>query len=528
MKKIITYICIAAVFAATACSDFLKEYSQDLVVPKTPSDLDEVLVGGVDGYLPSLEISNYGDAMSVPGAWFNLLDDDINTVIARMATTGWMAMANFYFGYTTWQLEVGRNLNGNSLAEDDQLWADLYRRINAMNIILKQLEDISIENDKDRLDAARIQGECLFLRAHFYFTLANIYGKAYSPATAETDLAVPLKLTEYVEYDKEKDVIFPRASVKAVYAQIVADLTRSAELLTESPQGKPRYRASKEAALLLLSRVYLYMQEWTSAKQAAEDLLKSKNTLQSFAALGETDNVVTVANPELIFTQGSLTMQDEEGFGGFGGKFCISSDLYALYADNDYRKTVYFAPNIDTDSIAFTRKYATGIHRSQVSDVFSLRTAEAYLNAAEASAMLDDFAAAQSHLNTLRNSRYRDNEPVALSGAELVNEIRNERRRELCLEGHRWFDLRRYAADVKYPSKKEIQRTFAIYDYENQNLYLTARVYTLSVDDDAYVFQIPKTLLDQEPAQIANPRKLRAFTPYVKVEETPTSDDGQP
>ena len=30
------------------------------------------------------------------------------------------------------------------------------------------------------------------------------------------------------------------------------------------------------------------------------------------------------------------------------------------------------------------------------------------------------------------------------SGADLIKLIREERERELCLEGHRWFDLRRY------------------------------------------------------------------------------------
>ena len=53
------------------------------------------------------------------------------------------------------------------------------------------------------------------------------------------------------------------------------------------------------------------------------------------------------------------------------------------------------------------------------------------------------------------------------SGEELVDEIRNERRKELCLEGHRWFDLRRYAACVKYPFKKEIVRVFAEYSQDN-------------------------------------------------------------
>ena len=46
-----------------------------------------------------------------------------------------------------------------------------------------------------------------------------------------------------------------------------------------------------------------------------------------------------------------------------------------------------------------------------------------------------------------------------LSGKDLVSFIRDERRRELCFEAHRWFDLRRYAVSPKYPEKKSIRHT---------------------------------------------------------------------
>lgn len=514
MKKVIIYLqIIALLLLMLSCSDFLKEYSQDLVVPKTPTDLDEVLVGSIDGYLPSFEILSAESGIGISGRWFNVLDDDVNTVIAKAATNNWMSMAVFYFGYTTWQLEVGRNLKGDHVRDDEQLWADLYHRINSMNVMLKQLEEVKIENERERLKATRIKGECLFLRAHFYFVLANIYGKAYSPLTAEKDLAVPLKLTEYVVYDKDAEVTFERATVKVIYDQIIKDLQLSLEALTESPQGKPKYRASKEAVLLLLSRVYLYMQDWGNAKHTAEEFLKYKNNLLNLNQFGEDNFVVTTESPEFVFTQGSLCMQ--QGYSGYGGDFCVSSNLYNLFADNDARKAIFFSKNLQTDSVAVARKFNYKVHRSPISDVFSLRTAEGYLNAAEACAMLNEDNTALKYLNFLRKHRYTDGEEIALSGSELVEEIRNERRRELCFEGHRWFDLRRYAADIKYPLKKEIIRTFAIYDYDMRNRFLSARLYKLEIDDPAYVFQIPRQLLQLEPNQIPNEREDRDFDRFV-------------
>ena len=58
MKRILIICCIAGLISA--CSDFLKEYSQDLAKVESFSDLDEVLLG--KGYLPwgRSEAGDYG------------------------------------------------------------------------------------------------------------------------------------------------------------------------------------------------------------------------------------------------------------------------------------------------------------------------------------------------------------------------------------------------------------------------------------------------------------------------------------
>ena len=58
MKRILIICCIAGLFSA--CSDFLKEYSQDLAKVESFSDLDEVFLG--KGYLPwgRSEAGDYG------------------------------------------------------------------------------------------------------------------------------------------------------------------------------------------------------------------------------------------------------------------------------------------------------------------------------------------------------------------------------------------------------------------------------------------------------------------------------------
>ena len=107
-----------------------------------------------------------------------------------------------------------------------------------MNVILKEIDDISVSSPSEELDRIRVKGECHFIRASLYFTLVNLYGKAYNKATSATDYGVPLKLTEYVEHDKDKKTQFERTPVAKIYEQIVEDLKTAVNYLTESPQKR--------------------------------------------------------------------------------------------------------------------------------------------------------------------------------------------------------------------------------------------------------------------------------------------------
>ena len=189
-----------------------------------------------------------------------MLDDDVNSIIAdRAAANNVNLLKNTYYGYFAWQWEVGRNYQKTALASDAGLWNTLYSRINIANIILSEIRDMDKANEQDEADAWRVQGEAYFLRAQFYFFLVNIYGDAYAPSTAAVKLGVPLKLTEYVEHDPDKKTQFERATVQRVYEQIVSDLEDAVTCFEKGSRPKSVYRASREAALLLLSRVHLYM-----------------------------------------------------------------------------------------------------------------------------------------------------------------------------------------------------------------------------------------------------------------------------
>jgi len=79
------------------------------------------------------------------------------------------------------------------------------------------------------------------------------------------------------------------------------------------------------------------------------------------------------------------------------------------------------------------------------------RMSEMYLNYAEAEFYLGNEAVAKQYLNLIRQrpSVNLPPLPASLTGTDLLKRIQNERQVELCLEGHRYYDVRRWKiADV--------------------------------------------------------------------------------
>lgn len=514
MKKIIYS---ALLLLACSCSDFLKEYSQDLVVAKSVTDYDELMLGSV--YMPSYPYSTRRlPSGTASCAFLNVLDDDIDMVKGESVLGDvdvWMYSVKACFGYYAWQLEVGRSLDGASEVDDNATWNDLYTRINLLNVILDEIGDISVKTDQEKSDRIRIQGECHFLRAQFYLVLVNLYGDAYAPSTAAETLGVPLKLTGYVEHEQGKPTQFDRAPLTEVYAQIVADLKASVQCLSESPQTHSYYRVSEQAARLLLSRVYLYMQDWENAREAARELLALKPMLSDMSTMNDSTSVfLSEDSEEILFSQGSLTTQSI--LTGHAGDYCVSGDLYDCYDhETDKRSMVFFGYTGSGDSVSLKGKFKRGDHQSRVSDILMLRSAEAYLNMAEACAMLGDPEANQ-WLNGLRRKRITGYLDRTYAGEELIGQVRLERRRELCFEGHRWFDLRRYAACETHPYKREITHVFHVYS-DNRFIYESGQGYVLKMDDPAYTFAIPKKVIEFDLVGMPNNKREKRSPEWITV-----------
>jgi hypothetical protein len=263
-----------------------------------------------------------------------------------------------------------------------------------------------------------------------------------------------------------------RATVGAVYDQVVADLLEAESLMSDdykrSGATDPFACVTKPVIQAMLSRVYLYMGEWQKCADYATKVINSGK----YELFDKDDykkmwsNNIADANGEIIFEVYSSkknTAWDESGWTMLSyvtdkegsGDVCATNDLYDLYEDGDVRKEMF----VDSENDHMITKYAgkTGSTDPKENNIPVLRLAEMYLNRAEAiyhGAAIDGVSA-QSDLDAITNKR----------GASQVSPgsetIFTERRKELAFEGHRFFDLRRWkkAGEAKYRTIKGVRIT---------------------------------------------------------------------
>lgn len=514
MKNKIVYVFILACFVLSGCNDFLEPESKSEFVPKDAGALNELLLGRA---YPRRDVPN----MNI---FLYLLDDDITASSYQRLTQ--LSNDEDVLAAYTWQSDMHTTFD--NLQVDGNIYYTYYSRILGANAILDYVDDI--RDTEENLNLVKAQAYAL--RGFFYFNIVNIYGAPYN--SNKKALGVPLKLNSGVEKES-----LSRNTVEEVYTQIVADLLEAERLyktLPDKEQWKADFRTSLPMVQLMLSRTYLYMEDWENAAEYAEKVIANPNfTLINLNNLQVTDDSGNriylnfhsyVNSPEAIWLYGDLndmtkylkdTYADKNFYENTFPLFRASSELLACFdeEEGDLRKEHYIVRsdveilNDEGETELFPYPYGkinispSSFQPLRGSNTFgrSLRLSEAYLNLCEAKAMIyktTGDASARDRvlemLNTLRINRFTSDayEKKNFTDAnELLNFIKEERRRELCFEDHRWFDLRRWGM----PS---IQHVW----YPNSDSKL---VYTLEANDLGYTLPLPQESLDQNANLEQNP-----------------------
>jgi starch-binding outer membrane protein, SusD/RagB family len=133
------------------------------------------------------------------------------------------------------------------------------------------------------------------------------------------------------------------------------------------------------------------------------------------------------------------------------------------------------------------------------------RYAEILLNYAEAKYFLGDEATCRQYINMIRSRPGVNMPPVTESGAALLERLQNERRIELFLEEHRWFDARRWKiAPVVF--NKDAERMDVFKDpATGKKTFTITPCQTRKWVDKMYYLPIPQSEMDKNPSFVQNP-----------------------
>jgi len=320
------------------------------------------------------------------------------------------------------------------------LWQTAYNAIldanNVINSTLTGTEDID-----------QYRGEALSLRALMYFELVKFFAKPYT--VDPNALGVPLVLT-YDPFVKPN-----RLRVSEVYTQIEKDLKQAIPLLN---MDRSSGYFTKYAAKALLARMYLFKGDWANALATAEDVIN--NSGYSLLALNQvpgywgsntprTDNLETLFEVvfDLVGNAGNNSLAyfyDQNG--GYGDALAAQA-LYNTYTATDVRRSLILTSSPTRGNVKVVNKYPNSSQPDK-DEVKILRMSEVFLIAAEAAFQTNNETLALTYLNAVATKRDPSFTGYSSTGANLLNDILLERRKELAFEGHRYWDLARYNRDV--------------------------------------------------------------------------------
>lgn len=471
------YSIAAAALVLASCSGFLKESSQDEIKPKSVNDYKELIAG---------EIYNTVNESSYH-TWLDIMTDDCEE-FAKKATFG-SDTRNSGFGYFTWQQSPEYQISG--VLNNDKAWYNYYHQILVANMVLYDIDEMSGKEE----DRAAVKAEAYMIRAYAYYMLVNIYGEPYEPETASTAAGVPIN--DLVGAENKQ---FARESVQTVYDVIIENAENALAEFGKTSGSQSVFRWNEAAADVLLSRIYLYMQNWEAAAKYASAALDIKAELWDLnqkAAEGDgTDEgyFFSSRNPEILFSYGYYYVSYFAT--GAKGAYPASASLRGMYGTGDLRggTTGAYIRRLGSTFFGGGKRYVpykgydsstTGRHGK------AIRTAEAYVNRAEAYAHLGKLSEAMSDIETIRKNRFTTAayKPLsATSQEDVLQAVKDERRREFCFEQQRWFDLRRW-------DRPSITHTYTP-DLSKTSVYET---YVLQQNDPAYTLPLPQEVIENDP-----------------------------
>ena len=403
--KVKLYISILTIsLLAMSCEDLLNPVPVDLITD------DQVL----------------NDANSARVVLTSAYRDLANLGAPKIIAGDFTADNLIHNGTFTQYREISSKDMSASNGSASSLWGVIYSMSYIASFLYEGLPDLDIpQSEFDEITAT-----ASFLRAYAYFVGAYTFG------------GIPIVTTTNVEENR----VIPRSSFEETLDFVESELLYALDKLPEESFNSGE--ATNGAVKALLARYYLYIENWSEAEKYTTDVIEGNGT-KEYILEEDFANAVSDFSTESIL-EIVYSANDNPGtstnfsinnlFVGRREIIPSSEMVLALQDDGGDRNVVL---EFDGTNVRGSDNGWTIVRYGPFDNIQVFRLAEIYIIRAEARAQQDKIAgtgSAEADINILRE---RAGVPLiqGTSRNQMLLAIENERRMELCFEGHRWYDL---------------------------------------------------------------------------------------
>lgn len=444
MKRL-TYILLS--ICLTGCSGFLNVQPQGMVIPKTDAEFGSIMhrhLQDIEGGADDIIVGNMETIARLEGIADNL---DANVMVGSIPA---------YAG----------DLINNRMTD----YREYFSVIKDCNIVIENLDGRSSEEAGNILSCAyAIKGIC-------YFDMIRDFCEAWDASRASSQLGLPL----VDRFDIEDRTC--RSSLKETASYAEALLLKSLEI----GMSDDLYFFTEYIVKAYLAKLYFWVEDWESTLKVCNDIVENSGfTLTPLEGYEDMIQSAKDKKGEVIVRSHINDASELDWYFGYERSYIrtrpASLAFVSLFGDHPEDDVRY---SVSIGGKRFNNK----------TPEMKIRISELVLMSAEAYCHLGQEDKALELLNMLRRERIRGVQdytaaslPAVREGDRIVEDalgkeltplmqaILDERRKELFMEGDRWFELKRNGSPEWWIINNGLKYTVKSYLY-------TAPVYKGDVD----------------------------------------------
>ncbi|WKL49355.1 RagB/SusD family nutrient uptake outer membrane protein [Flavobacterium pectinovorum] len=445
IKRFKFLMLLAAICLLQSCSDFLEQEPGTQISITEQLKTKQGVLQALNGIYGDLETDVRGERFAVYA--------DLQGGNLKFSPS----LTNGSQGQFTIPTNIKNLYSFGDIADESNFsifYGDSYDIINQANLILEFTDALT---DATEAEKNQIKAEALTARAYVHFLLSEIYSQNYGYTDDASHLGIVYNtksITEGIQYPS-------RETAANTYSLIIKDITTALNLYSDSSllQGPVYSFFNTKNTKALLARVYLSKKDWKNAYETANDVIENSGV----SLMNSADYITQWEQPDLPVSEVLLEFSIPKGSDGtasgslssyFGytsdasySNYVASQDLLSLYETTDIRKQLFLEKPLSTlvnnqqikQNYYFTKKFQGN------PGYVAFRLSEQYLIRAEAALELDNTDQAKKDINTIRT---RANASELKDTEDLKEALFLERRKELCFEGHLFFDIARNKKDI--------------------------------------------------------------------------------